>query len=81
MPGTDTIINNVLNNVSPNAIILMHDGSPDLTGDRSQTVAALPTIIDSLRSPGYSFGSLVTSAGASSVPTGPTGPSVPIGRE
>ena len=78
MPGTGTIVSNVVNNVSPNAIILLHDGSPDLTGDRSQTVAALPTIIDTLRGQGYSFGALVTISGAT---TGPTGPSVPIGRE
>jgi peptidoglycan/xylan/chitin deacetylase (PgdA/CDA1 family) len=74
MPGTDTIVNNVVNNVSPGAIILMHDGSPDLTGDRSQTVAALPTIIDTLRARGYGFGTL-------SPTSGPTGPDIAISTE
>jgi peptidoglycan/xylan/chitin deacetylase (PgdA/CDA1 family) len=81
VPGVDTIVSRVVNTVSPNDIILMHDGSPGDDEDRSETVAALPIIIDTLRSVGYSFGTLATNAGAASVPTGPTGPSVPIGRE
>jgi peptidoglycan/xylan/chitin deacetylase (PgdA/CDA1 family) len=78
LPGTDAIVSRVVNNVSNGDIILMHDGSPDSTEDRSETVAALPTIIDTLRSLGYSFGSLSTVSGAT---TGPTGPRVPIGGE
>jgi peptidoglycan/xylan/chitin deacetylase (PgdA/CDA1 family) len=74
MPGTGTIVSNVVNNVSPNAIILLHDGSPDLSGDRSQTVAALPTIIDTLRARGYNFGTLSTTGG-------PTGPNVAVSGE
>lgn len=81
MPGVNAIVSNVVSTVKPNAIILFHDGSPGDDEDRSQTVAALPTVIDSLRSVGYSFGSLVTNVGASSTPAGPTGPSVPIGPE
>jgi len=81
MPGVNAIVSNVVSTVKPDAIILFHDGSPGDDEDRSQTVTALPTVIDQLRSMGYSFGSLVTSAGASSAPTGPTGPSVPIGPE
>ena len=80
-PGVNTIVDNAVNTARPDAIILLHDGSPGDDEDRSQTVAAVPIIIDTLRSLGYSFGSLVTTAGASSAPTGPTGPSVPIGRE
>ncbi len=49
-PGVDTIVSRALQ-VSPGSIILLHDGG----GDRSQTVAALPTIIDRLRAMGYSF--------------------------
>jgi peptidoglycan/xylan/chitin deacetylase (PgdA/CDA1 family) len=78
MPGTATIVGNVVNNVRPDAIVLLHDGSPDGTGDRSQTVAALPTIIDTLRAQGYTFGALVTTSGST---TGPTGPSVAVGTE
>jgi peptidoglycan-N-acetylglucosamine deacetylase len=77
-PGVDSIVNQVVSNVSPGAIILLHDGSPDDTEDRSQTVAAVPIIVDRLQSMGYSFGALATVSGAT---TGPTGPSVVIGRE
>lgn len=79
-PGTDVIVSRVVDNVSPGAIILLHDGSQETNFDRSQTVAALPTIIDTLRARGYSFGSLATVAG-SAVPNAPTGPNVPIGPE
>ncbi len=78
LPGTDTIVSRVVDNVSNGAIVLLHDGSPGDNEDRSQTVAALPTIIDTLRSLGYSFGALSDTSGAV---TGPSGPSVPIGRE
>ena len=36
---------------SPGSIILMHDGG----GDRGETLAALPAIIDTLRARGYGF--------------------------
>lgn len=48
---TQTYINNVLASAAPGGIILMHDGG----GDRSKTVAALPTIIKSLKAQGYRF--------------------------
>jgi hypothetical protein len=38
--------------VRPGSIILFHDGG----GDRSQTVAAVTALINSLRAAGYSFG-------------------------
>ena len=44
-PGTKAIIHNVLSQVRPGSIVLMHDAG----GDRRQTVAALPTIIRKLR--------------------------------
>ncbi len=43
-PGVGPIIGNVLGHAGPGAIILMHDGG----GDRSQTVAALRTILPEL---------------------------------
>ena len=43
------IKSNVMRNVTPGGIALMHDGG----GNRSSTVAALPGIIDALRSRGY----------------------------
>jgi cellulose synthase/poly-beta-1,6-N-acetylglucosamine synthase-like glycosyltransferase/peptidoglycan/xylan/chitin deacetylase (PgdA/CDA1 family)/spore germination protein YaaH len=46
-----TIVQNVLRQVDKGNIILLHDGG----GERAQTVAALPQIIDDLRSRGYQF--------------------------
>jgi peptidoglycan-N-acetylglucosamine deacetylase len=48
-PGVPAIVQRVLTNVQPGAIVLMHDGG----GDRSQTIAALPLIIHGLRARGY----------------------------
>jgi peptidoglycan-N-acetylglucosamine deacetylase len=81
MPGTDMIVSRVVNNASNGAIVLLHDGSPDGSEDRSQTVAALPTIIDTLRAQGYSFGALSTTSAGTATPTGPTGPTVAVGGE
>ena len=50
-PGVNSIINYVLNNAQNGSIILMHDGG----GDRSQTIAALPTIIERLQAQGFTF--------------------------
>ncbi len=49
MPGVETIVQRVVEGAHPGAIILMHDAG----GDRSQTVAALPIIIQRLRSKGF----------------------------
>jgi cellulose synthase/poly-beta-1,6-N-acetylglucosamine synthase-like glycosyltransferase/peptidoglycan/xylan/chitin deacetylase (PgdA/CDA1 family) len=43
------IVDNVLRQASKGNIVLFHDGG----GDRSQTVAALPQVIDRLRAKGY----------------------------
>jgi len=48
-PGTSVIVSRILRLAGDGAIILMHDGG----GDRSQTVAALPSIITSLRASGF----------------------------
>ena len=48
-PGARKIVSVVLADVRPGAVILLHDGG----GDRSETVAALPRIIDGLRLRGY----------------------------
>ncbi len=48
-PGVEVIVHNALEGAKPGAIILMHDAG----GNRSQTIAALPTIIHELRSRGY----------------------------
>jgi peptidoglycan-N-acetylglucosamine deacetylase len=44
-PGTAAIVRKVMREVSPGAIVLMHDGG----GDRAQTVAALSKLIPRLR--------------------------------
>lgn len=50
-PGTTGIISWVLTQAGNGSIILLHDGG----GDRSQTVAALPTIIESLQREGFTL--------------------------
>lgn len=48
------IADNVLNNVTPGAIILMHDGG-DWDADRTNTIASLRIIIPALQQQGYEF--------------------------
>jgi peptidoglycan-N-acetylglucosamine deacetylase len=48
-PAPSTIRQRVLSHAKTGSIVLMHDGG----GDRSNTVAALPGIIDTLRDRGY----------------------------
>jgi peptidoglycan/xylan/chitin deacetylase (PgdA/CDA1 family) len=58
-PGVDEIVKRTLEGVEPGSIILLHDGdgyNPD--GDRTQTAAALPQIIDGLKEQGYEFATL-----------------------
>lgn len=50
-PGVALIVRNALPQGDDGAIIMFHDAG----GDRSQTVAALPTIIERLRARGYRF--------------------------
>ncbi|MBD3883202.1 polysaccharide deacetylase family protein [Phormidium tenue FACHB-886] len=45
------LIDNVLRNVQPGRIVLLHDGG----GDRTATVQALPQIISALKQQGYRF--------------------------
>ena len=49
--NSDAIANQVISGVFPGAIILMHDGG----GNRTNTVMALPKIIQVLREAGYTF--------------------------
>ncbi len=50
-PGSDAIADRVLADVSPGSIVLLHDGG----GDRSQTAAALPSIVEGLLERGYAL--------------------------
>ncbi|WP_447734873.1 glycosyltransferase [Rhodanobacter soli] len=66
-PGVDQIVDNVLTQVAASnpertgQVVLLHDAG----GERSQTVAALPRIIDGLRAKGYEFVTVSTLAGLS----------------
>lgn len=48
LPGTGAIVRRALEGAKPGAIILMHDGG----GNRSETIAALPAIVEGLRKRG-----------------------------
>ncbi|HEX4634201.1 MAG TPA: glycosyltransferase [Gemmatimonadales bacterium] len=60
-PGSQTIIDSTLKQLDRGNIILLHDGG----GDRSQTVAALGPLIDSIRARGYAFTTVTALAGVS----------------
>ena len=66
-PGVDAIVQQTLAQVAADTrdrsaqIILLHDGG----GNREQTVAALPAIIDGLRARGLKFGTISDIAGVS----------------
>lgn len=52
-PGTDVIVKRTLGKLEPGDIILLHDGmTVYVGGDRSQTVAALPRILDGIQARG-----------------------------
>ncbi|MFC9694496.1 polysaccharide deacetylase family protein [Kribbella sp. NPDC056951] len=53
-PGPAVIEKRVLGGVKSGSVILMHDGG----GNRSQTIAALPGILEKLKAQGYGFRTL-----------------------
>ncbi len=53
-PGSSVIVSRVLDRVYPGAVVLLHDAG----GNRTQTLEALPKIIESLQSQGYAFGTM-----------------------
>ncbi|MEI6119273.1 MAG: hypothetical protein WCP92_09050 [bacterium] len=48
LPSSETLVNNIMNNIQPGKIILMHD---TLTG----TVQAMSDIIDAIQRSGYTI--------------------------
>ena len=70
-PGAGQIASYVLSHASPGAIILMHDGG----GGRSQTVAALETVLAELSSRGYEFRSIPGCGGEPAIPDATPAPS------
>jgi len=59
LPGVAEIETNVIDNAHPGAIIELHDGG----GNRSETLAALPTIIGTLKHRGYTFATVTQMLG------------------
>jgi peptidoglycan/xylan/chitin deacetylase (PgdA/CDA1 family) len=60
-PGVARIRGRVRRQLTPGAIVLLHDGDGyDPAGERWQTAAALPGIIRDVRAAGYRFESLAT---------------------
>ncbi|MDO8209933.1 polysaccharide deacetylase family protein [Conexibacter sp. CPCC 206217] len=60
LPGTEADYQRVVNGVHNGSIVLMHDGG----GPRSQGLAALPRIIDTLKARGYGFVTVAQLIGA-----------------
>lgn len=50
-PGVEPMLSNMLSRIRPGSVVLLHDGG----GDRSQTVAVLPRLIEELKAQGYLF--------------------------
>jgi peptidoglycan-N-acetylglucosamine deacetylase len=69
-PGAGAIVVNVLSHARPGAVVIMHDGG----GDRSQTVAALPAIINDLRKRHYDLVSVPRLLALDPPPRGGTPP-------
>ncbi len=58
-PGVDRIVTNAMPEGGAGGIVLLHDSG----GDRAQTVAALPLLIERLRAGGYRFTTVADAAG------------------
>lgn len=56
-PTADELVLNVVSQLKPGGIILLHDGG----GNREATIAALPKIIDEARKQGYTFTAPISS--------------------
>ena len=56
LPGVDAIVERTVTGTRPGSILLLHDGDGyDASGDRTQTAAAVPRIIDALKARDYRF--------------------------
>jgi peptidoglycan/xylan/chitin deacetylase (PgdA/CDA1 family) len=60
LPGSEAVYSRVVNGVRNGSIVLMHDGG----GPRSQGLAALPRIIDTLKARGYGFATVAELTGS-----------------
>lgn len=75
-PGVARIVAAGVPERGTGGVVLLHDGG----GDRAQTVAALPALIDRLRSEGFSLGTLSEVSGTGSAQTEATAGQVWSGR-
>jgi peptidoglycan-N-acetylglucosamine deacetylase len=50
-PGVEPMLDSMLSQIGPGSVVLLHDGG----GDRSQTIEALPLLIEELKAEGYLF--------------------------
>ena len=58
-PGVDAIVRRTVDGTRPGRIMLLHDGDGyDMHGDRTQTAAAIPRVLDELLEQGYSFATI-----------------------
>ncbi len=57
-PGAEQIAAHIIAHAGPGSIVLMHDGG----GDRSQTVAALRTVLETFSAQGYIFRTIAVGA-------------------
>jgi peptidoglycan/xylan/chitin deacetylase (PgdA/CDA1 family) len=57
-PGTQIIVEHVLERVAPGSIIILHDGGWTLRSDRSQSVRAAERLLEELPRRGYRFETL-----------------------
>jgi peptidoglycan-N-acetylglucosamine deacetylase len=55
-PGVDKIVERTVSGTRPGSILLLHDGDGyDIDGDRTQTAAAVPRIVDELLARNFAF--------------------------
>ena len=60
-PGVDAIVRRTVDGARPGSILLLHDGDGyDSDGDRSQTAAAVPRIVDELLARDFAFVTIPT---------------------
>lgn len=71
LPGADVIADRILEQLTPRAVVLVHDGG----GEREQTVAALKTLIPKLLNEGWKFDLPERSVQSRPLPTASVTPS------
>jgi hypothetical protein len=73
LPGADTIATRIHDQLTPRAVVLVHDGG----GDRKQTVQALEKLIPRLIGEGWTFDFPETTIAAKPLPGAPSSATAP----